>query len=138
MSEGIVEYSFVRNFRGSNAILFTSDGAGMRNLARALRQVAQLPLGAETSLDTLGAFHHEPTTQIQVHIANTPSRAEATVSADGTTEVRWTMREADARECANAVHALASAGRSAHQYLEKAGNVQIVASVAEYEPKLHG
>ncbi len=42
----------------------------------------------------------------------------------------------DAVRCADALEVLASAGHAAHQYLEQAGEIEIIVSIDEYDPSM--
>lgn len=64
------------------------------------------------------------------------SSAEATDRENGRTDVMWRLSSRDALESADALEVLAAADHAAHQYLEKAGDIQIIVSIDEYDPSI--
>jgi hypothetical protein len=136
MREGTLAYGFLRNLGEGDALLFLGDRLGVERLAQLLRDFASAAPVAGLRLDDPSLFERRGTTRAVIELADADSSAEATVHDDGRFDVTWSLSIEDASECADRLDALASADDVAHQYLETAGDIQIVVSIGEYEPSI--
>jgi hypothetical protein len=136
MREGTLSYGFLRGFRDGDALVFLGDRLAVRRLAQLLREAGKTTKQAQLRLDDPTLFEGRGLTRATLNFGEAESRAKAADRGEGRIEVLWSLSSQDALECANALEVLAAADHAAHQYLEKAGNVQIVVSVDEYDPSM--
>jgi hypothetical protein len=136
MRKGTLAYGFLRKLGEGDVLLFLGDSLGVERLAQLLREVASAAPVAGIPLDDPSLFERRGTTRAALELGDAESSAEATVHDDGRFDVTWRLSIEDAVECADALDALASADHPAHQYFEKAGEIQIVVSIGEYEPSI--
>lgn len=129
--EDRLAYGLVGEFRGSDALLFAGSGRRFHEFAKVLRQAAEERKAARIHLDDRELFIPTRATKAVIDLSGGPSTAQIAACRDGTIEVVWSLSVEAALEIAEVVEALAESDRSGHQYLEQAGEIQIVVSLGE-------
>jgi hypothetical protein len=136
MREGTLAYGFLRGFGDGDALVFIGDRLGVRRFAQLLREAGTTTPRAGLRLDDLPFFEGHGMTRAVLEFGEAESSAEAADRGEGRIDVLWRLSSQDAFQCADALEVLAIADHAAHQYLEKAGDIQIIVSVDEYDPSM--
>lgn len=131
-----VSYGYLESWGDSDAVLFLADAAGLEAFANLLRHLAKAHDPASFVPLSEPLFEPRRRTTVTVSIdSDAVSRADRT-SLGNDAQIVWRLSPMDAIESANMLDALVASGKSAHQYLEKSGDIQIIASIGEYSPNL--
>jgi len=124
------------NFDGRDSLVFAGGRPGIRRFAALLRQIANNATG-RTHLNELSLFRSTQATDVTVEVQDGSLSWIRDIKRVGkTTTVVWTTSPSGATDSADALDALADHEGPAHQYLEKAGDIQIIVSVGEYDESL--
>lgn len=128
----MLNYGFFEDFKGSDTLLFDGNAEALLSLSNLLHDIAVGRLSGEINLDQASGFQPGRSTFARIQVASIPVNEVTIERAGESLLASWRLSPDYAAQAEQLVNNVAAHGGPAHEFLEDAGNVQIMAAKDEY------